>query len=112
VATTCCLQGEVLQTILKKGEEAARTVFEEYLAIFGDDYYIELQDHQIPEQRQCNEVLLRFARDYGVKVIASNDVHYVNQSDAPAQDVLLCLQTGKTLSTTPTACGSRTTSSS
>ncbi len=97
VATTCCLQGEVLQTILKEGEEKARVVFEEYLEIFGEDYYIEVQDHNIPEQRTCNAVLLRWAEEYGVKVVATNDVHYVEQADAEAQDVLLCLQTGKDL---------------
>jgi DNA polymerase-3 subunit alpha len=97
VATTCCLQGEVLQTILKKGEAEARQVFEEYLDIFGDDYYIEVQDHAIPEQRTCNAVLMRWAEEYGVTAIASNDVHYVHQADAEAQDVLLCLQTGKDL---------------
>jgi DNA polymerase III subunit alpha len=95
VATTCCLQGEVLQTILKRGEEAARPVFEQYLDIFGEDYYVEIQDHGIPEQKRCNDVLLRWATEYGVKVIATNDVHYVDRADAEAQDVLLCLQTGK-----------------
>ncbi|WP_412067709.1 DNA polymerase III subunit alpha [Rubrivirga sp. IMCC43871] len=97
VATTCCLQGEVLQTILKKGEDEGRKVFEEYLAIFGDDYYIEVQDHAIPDQRTCNAVLARWAEEYNVKVVATNDVHYVHQADAEAQDVLLCLQTGKDL---------------
>ncbi len=94
VATTCCLQGEVLQTILKKGEEAAREMFEVYLDIFGEDYYIELQDHDIPDQRTCNKVLQQWAEHYGVKTIATNDVHYVHERDAEAQDVLLCLQTG------------------
>ena len=97
VATTCCLQGEVLQTILKKGEEEGLRVFKEYLDIFGEDYYIEIQDHGIPDQKRCNEVLLRWSRQYGVKAIATNDVHYVEQTDAAAQDVLLCLQTGKDL---------------
>ncbi|MEO0559419.1 MAG: DNA polymerase III subunit alpha [Bacteroidota bacterium] len=97
VATTCCLQGEVLQAILKKGEAEALEVFKEYLSIFGDDYYIEVQDHAIPEQRQCNAVLLRWAKQFNVKVIATNDVHYVAREDAEAQDVLLCLQTGKEL---------------
>ncbi|MDX1420227.1 MAG: DNA polymerase III subunit alpha, partial [Rubricoccaceae bacterium] len=97
VATTCCLQGEVLQAILKQGEAEARKVFEAYLDIFGDDYYIEVQDHAIPEQRKCNAVLMRWAAEYGVKVVATNDVHYVAQADAEAQDVLLCLQTGKDL---------------
>ena len=97
VATTCCLQGHVLQTILKKGEQEARKVFETYLDIFGDDYYIEIQDHKIEDQRRCNEVLLRWAKEYDVQVVATNDVHYVEQEDAAAQDVLLCLQTGKDL---------------
>jgi DNA polymerase III alpha subunit len=86
VATTCCLQGEVLQTILHKGEEAALPIFKEYLDIFGEDYYIEIQDHGIPEQRTCNAVLLRWADQFGVKVVATNDVHYVEQDDdAPRQ---------------------------
>jgi DNA polymerase III subunit alpha len=95
IATTCCLQGEVLQTILHRGEDAARQVFEAWLGMFGDDYYVEIQDHGIADQKRCNEVLLRWAKEYGVKVIATNDVHYVNQADSEAQDVLLCLQTGK-----------------
>lgn len=98
IATTCCLQGEVLQTILKKGEKAAKVVFETYLEIFGDDYYIEIQSHNIPDQDTCNEVLLRWAKEYNVRVVATNDVHYVEQEDAAAQDVLLCLQTGKEFS--------------
>ncbi len=97
IATTCCLQGEVLQNILKHGEDEARRIFEWYIDVFGDDYYIEIQDHGIEDQKKCNEVLFRWASDYGTKVIATNDVHYVEQDDAAAQDVLLCLQTGKDL---------------
>ncbi|MDX1440678.1 MAG: DNA polymerase III subunit alpha, partial [Rubricoccaceae bacterium] len=69
-------------------------VFKEYLDIFGEDYYIELQDHDIEDQRTCIAVLTRWAIEFGVKAIVTNDVHYVNQEDAEAQDVLLCLQTG------------------
>ena len=97
IATTCCLQGEVLQTILKKGEESAKKVFEAYLDIFGEDYYIEIQDHGIADQHTCNATLMKWAQEYNVGVIASNDVHYVNEEDAEAQDILLCLQTGKDL---------------
>ena len=97
IATTCCLQGEVLQNILKVGEDRARKMFEWYLDVFGEDYYIEIQDHGIPDQKKCNAVLLRWAKEYNVKVIATNDVHYVEKEDAAAQDVLLCLQTGKDL---------------
>ncbi|WP_263785452.1 DNA polymerase III subunit alpha [Salinibacter grassmerensis] len=94
VATTCCLQGQVPQMILNQGEAAAREKFEEYLDIFGDDYYIEIQDHDIDDQHTVNEVLLQWAREYDVEVLATNDVHYVNQQDHEAQDILLCLQTG------------------
>ncbi|WP_259082640.1 PHP domain-containing protein [Salinibacter ruber] len=61
VATTCCLQGQVPQMILNQGEEAAQEKFEEYLDIFGDDYYIEIQDHDIDDQHTVNEVLLKWA---------------------------------------------------
>ena len=94
IATTCCLQGEVPQTILNEGEARARELFEEYLDIFGDDYYIELQDHDIDDQHTVNEVLIRWAKEYDVEVLATNDVHYVAQQDHEAQDILLCLQTG------------------
>ncbi|MFT5515554.1 MAG: DNA polymerase-3 subunit alpha [Rhodothermales bacterium] len=97
VATTCCLQGEVPQAILKLGEEAARPIFEAYLEIFGKDYLIEIQDHGIEDQHRVNEVLLRWAKEYEVAVVATNDVHYVERDDHAAQDVLLCLQTGKDL---------------
>ena len=94
VATTCCLQGQVPQMILNQGEAAAQEKFEEYLDIFGDDYYIEIQDHDIDDQHTVNEVLLQWGRAYDVEVLATNDVHYVNQQDHEAQDILLCLQTG------------------
>jgi len=95
VATTCCLQSWVNQTILKRGEDAGRKVFEAFLDVFGDDYYIEIQNHDIDDQHTCNEVLLRWSKAYDVPVIATNDVHYVDEGDAEAQDLLLCLQTGK-----------------
>jgi DNA polymerase-3 subunit alpha len=95
IATTCCLASEVNQAILKKGEVEAEKIFLEWLDIFGEDYYIEIQRHDLPEQNVCNEVLLRWSKKHNVKVIATNDVHYVDVKDAEAQDILLCLQTGK-----------------
>lgn len=95
IATTCCLASEISQTILHKGEEAAEKLFLEWIDIFGDNYYIELQRHGIPEQNTCNAILVKWSKKYGVKVIATNDVHYVEQQDNLAQDILLCLQTGK-----------------
>lgn len=95
IATTCCLAGTIPQHILYKSEEEAEKVFLQWLEVFGDDYYVELQRHGIPEQEKVNQVLLKFAAKHNVKIIATNDSHYVNQEDAEAQDILLCLQTGK-----------------
>src|SRR5690606_9552465 len=67
--------------------------------LFGEDYYVELQRHDIPEQLTVNETLLQLARKYRVPVIASNDSHYVEQEDANAHDILLCINTGEKQST-------------
>ncbi|MFN3402904.1 MAG: DNA polymerase III subunit alpha [Cytophagaceae bacterium] len=99
IATTCCIGAEVPRTILKKGEEEGEKVFKWWLDIFGDDYYVELQRHDIADQIKVNEVLVRFAKKYNVKIIASNDTHYVNQEDANAHDILLCINTGEKQST-------------
>ncbi len=102
IATTCCLGAEVPQTILSKGEAEAEKIFEWWLNLFGEDYYIEMQRHQLEEQNKVNKVLLRFAEKYKVKVICSNDSHYINEEDAPAHDILLCVNTGD-LQRTPIA---------
>ncbi len=95
IATTCCLAAEVPRAIIDKGEAEAEKLFKEWLDMFGEDYYVELQRHGIPEQDKCNEVLIKWARKYNVKIIATNDSHYVEEADADAHDILLCLQTGK-----------------
>lgn len=99
IATTCCLGAWVPQTIMTKGEAEAENEFKWWLNIFQDDYYVEIQRHGLPEQDRVNEVLLRFAKKYNVKVIASNDSHYVDQTDFNAHDILLCINTGEKLST-------------
>ena len=99
IATTCCLGALVPQTILKHGEEEGENEFKWWLNIFQDDYYVELQRHGIPDQEKVNEVLLKFAKKYNVKVIASNDSHYVDQKDFNAHDILLCINTGEKQST-------------
>ena len=99
IATTCCIGASVPQVILKSGEEEAEKEFKWWLDLFGDDYYIELQRHDIPEQQVINDVLLKFAKKYNVKVICSNDSHYVDQQDANAHDILLCVNTGDMQST-------------
>lgn len=99
IATTCCIGAMVPQTILTKGEEAARKEFEWWLNIFGEDYYIELQRHRLSEQDIINNTLLKFSKEYNVKTIATNDSHYVDQTDANAHDILLCINTGEKQST-------------
>ncbi len=94
IATTCCLAASVPRTILRKGEAEGEKEFKWWLDLFGDDYYIELQRHAIGDQDKVNEVLLRFAEKYNVPIIASNDSHYVDQADANAHDILLCINTG------------------
>ena len=95
IATTCCLGALVPQTILKKGEEEGENEFKWWLNIFQQDYYVELQRHGIPEQEKVNAILLKYAKKYNVKVIASNDSHYVDQKDFNAHDILLCINTGE-----------------
>jgi len=99
IATTCCIGAYVPQTILHDGEEKAEKEFKWWLDIFGDDYIIELQRHNIKEQEIINQVLLKFAAKYNVPVIATNDSHYTDRDDYNAHDILLCINTGEKQST-------------
>lgn len=99
IATTCCIGAIIPKTIIRKGEAEAEKEFKWWLDLFGDDFYVELQRHEIRDQYIVNEVLIRFARKYNVKIIASNDSHYVDQEDWNAHDILLCINTGDKQST-------------
>ena len=101
IATTCCLGASVPQAIMRGGTDLtkAEAEFQWWLDLFGEDYYIELQRHGLPEQDQVNTVLVEWARKYHVPIIASNDSHYVDQDDANAHDILLCVNTGEKQST-------------
>lgn len=99
IATTCCLGAMVPQMILTRGEEEAENEFKWWLNIFQKDYYVEIQRHGMAEQDKVNAILLKFAKKYHVKVIASNDSHYVDQTDFNAHDILLCINTGEKQST-------------
>src|SRR6187200_2581155 len=99
IATTCCLGALVPQAILKRSEAEAEKEFKWWLDLFGEDYYVELQRHGMKEQNMVNEVLVKFAQKYNVKIIASNDSHYVDQTDFTAHDILLCINTGEKLAT-------------
>jgi DNA polymerase III subunit alpha len=99
IATTCCIGAYVPQSILHDGPEKAETEFKWWLDLFGEDYFIELQRHKIPEQEKINRVLLQYSKKYNVPVIATNDSHYVDQDDYNAHDILLCINTGEKKST-------------
>ena len=93
ICASACLGGEVLQHFLKDEKDAAYETAKRYKELFGDDYYIELQDHNLPEQKRTNPMLMKLSKELGIKMIITNDSHYLRKEDADAQDTLLCLQT-------------------
>ncbi|HEY9664821.1 MAG TPA: DNA polymerase III subunit alpha [Allocoleopsis sp.] len=98
IVTSACLGGEVPQAILQGKPEIARRVAQWYKDLFGDDFYLELQDHGSPEDRIVNVEVVRIARELDIKLIATNDSHYISCYDVEAHDALLCIQTGKLIS--------------
>ncbi len=101
VATTGCLGGQVPQALLRGNPEEALEKAARFQDIFGrDSYYVEMQDHGIPEQRQINPQLLEIARRLNAPLLATNDSHYTHRHDAAAHDALLCVQTGSLLADT------------
>ena len=98
IATSACLAGGVAQQLLQEEYDAAKEHALKLAEIFGEDnFYLELQDHGIPEQRPVNQGIMRIARETGLPLIVSNDAHYLRKEDAETQDVMLCIQTGKTI---------------
>ncbi|MBP5259725.1 MAG: DNA polymerase III subunit alpha, partial [Paludibacteraceae bacterium] len=105
ICCSACLGGEVPQKIMKEGEEAAEQSVLWFKRLFGDDYYLEMQRHKTDKpggdrttferQQEVNEVLMRLAQKHGIKLIATNDVHFVEEDHAEAHDRLICLSTGK-----------------
>ena len=93
ICASACLGGEVLQHLLKNEYDKAKETAQRYKDLFGDDYYIELQDHNLDEQKRTNPDLIKIAKELGIKMIITNDSHYLRREDADAQDSLLCLQT-------------------
>ena len=101
IATSACLAGAIPQFLLNEDYDAAKDYALKMAEIFGPEhFYLELQDHGIPEQRPVNQGVLRIARETGLPLIVSNDAHYLRREDAEMQDVLLCIQTGKTVEDT------------
>ncbi|BBB92701.1 DNA polymerase III subunit alpha [Methylomusa anaerophila] len=98
IGLSACIAGEIPALFLKDNPEGAEAVAREYIDIFGqDNFYIELQDHGMEEQRRVNPLLVDLARRLGVGLVATNDIHYIDRQDAECHDVLLCIQTGKTV---------------
>ena len=109
IVCSACIAGEVPDKILKGDIQGAREAIEWHKRVFGDDYYLELQRHEVkdpnqranretfPLQQQANKVIIELAREYGIKLVCTNDAHFVDQDNAEAHDHLLCLSTGKDL---------------
>ncbi|MGI5827604.1 MAG: DNA polymerase III subunit alpha [Patescibacteria group bacterium] len=100
IVTSSCPQGEIPQAILNSDMEKAQKLTKRYLDIFGDDFYFEIQRHDIPIFDVTNKGIIELSRKFGVPVIATNDIHYVNKEDAEAQDALLAIGTKKLISDT------------
>ncbi|MEN9217456.1 MAG: PHP domain-containing protein, partial [Gloeomargarita sp. DG_2_bins_126] len=95
IVTSACLGGEIPQKILQGKYQEARAVARWYQKTFGDDFYLEIQDHGSPEDRIVNVEIINIAQELGIKYIATNDSHYISCFDVEAHDALLCIQTGK-----------------
>ncbi len=93
ICSSACLGGEVLKHLQNNDKEKAKATAIAYKELFGDDYYLELQDHGLEEQKRTNPELIRLARELDIKMIITHDAHYLNKEDWEAQDSLLCLQT-------------------
>lgn len=109
IVCSACIAGEVPKKILNGDMQGAREAIEWYKRVFGDDYYLELQRHEVkdptiranrdtfPMQQQANKAIIELAREYGIKLVCTNDAHFVDQENAEAHDHLLCISTGKRL---------------
>jgi DNA polymerase III subunit alpha len=98
IVTSACLGGEIPQAILQNRPDVARETAAWYKRVFGDDYYLEIQDHGLPEERIVNPEIVRIAAEFDIKLVVTNDSHYISCYDVEAHDALLCIQTGKLLS--------------
>jgi len=97
ICLTACIKGEIPSLILKSDEKNLKNTIEEYLTIFGDRLYFELQDNGLQEQKKVNETLINLSKYYGIPFVATNDCHYLKKEEARAHELLLCIQTGKTI---------------
>jgi len=99
IALSSCLKGEVNDFLVKDMDDRAEAAARQYLEIFGEgNFYLEIQDHGLPEQKKILPKIVDLARRLGIPLVATNDVHFLQKEDAEIQDILLCIQTGKKLS--------------
>lgn len=97
ICLTACIKGEIPNLILKDDEKSLTATIEEYRALFGDRLFFELQDNGLTEQKKVNERLISLSNHYGIPIVATNDCHYLKREEAKAHELLLCIQTGKTM---------------
>jgi len=98
IGLSACVAGEIPSLILQGREQEALQTALLYQDIFGKgNFYLELQDHGLPEQRVVNSAIIKISRETGIPLVATNDIHYVHRENAPLQDIMLCIQTGKTV---------------
>ena len=98
IALSACIAGEVPKNLLNDNYEGAKEIAKKHIEIFGkDNYFIEIQDHGLREQKQTNPLLIKLAKELDIGIVATNDVHYVRREDAEAQDVLMCIQMDRTV---------------
>ena len=95
VCLSACIAGDIPQAILRRNFDKAEELVRWFKDVFGEDFYLEMQNHGLPEELEVNRYLRIYAKKYGIKLVVTNDVHYVDKSDALPHDVLLCVQTGK-----------------
>ena len=100
ICLSACIAGEIPRLILADKKEEAKKAVEWYKNIFGEDYYLEIQDHGLAEERICITELMKLSQETNTKLVATNDIHYVNKDDADAHDVLICIQTEKKVTDT------------
>lgn len=98
IGLSACLAGEIPRLILDKDYDKARQTAMEYREIFGkDNFFLEMMDHHLPEQQPVNEALRKLSSETGIPLVVTNDSHYIHRKDAQIHDILLCIQTGKTI---------------
>ena len=96
ICLSACIAGDIPQLILSDRADDAKALAARLKSVFGEDFYIEIQDHGIPEERRVLPTLLEIASELNIKVVATNDIHYISRDDAKYQDILLCIQTNTT----------------